>query len=311
MWSNAMVIQPNPSTSPILTDQFNSLCEALSIDTSSNATPESKLAALRKVPSDQLVGTISKLKMHTFRTSTDDSFLSKNYLNTLHDGTFAAMLAKHGVRLVVGEVGDEALLYKLVNPPSTCEGLVSQLRNYYPKPIVDKLLTLTDVYDIPDSKKDDANSQETKERYEDVFANMVADMQVHVAIRGLAKCLAVDAGSRSPEVMRYRIEWRAKALDGWLMPKVRVCHGADTSIWWMSSWRTGQTEKDNQNALTFLKSFGHFLDGKDLGVKAATVSRIAKRLDSEGQTHDDVEDELWERSMRIWEAVEEASKATT
>ncbi|KAJ9653443.1 hypothetical protein H2198_007391 [Neophaeococcomyces mojaviensis] len=310
LWSNAIAIQPNPLTSQILTDQFISLCEALSIDASSNSSSKSRLVALRQVPADQLVTAISKLKMHTFRTSTDNSFLSNKFLRTLHDGSFTALLAKHKIRVILGEVCDEALLYKLVNPPSTHTDLVRQFGNYYPKPVVDKLVTLTDVYDIPDPAKDDASSQETKERYQDVFARIVADMQVHASLRGLTKCLAADTGSGTPEVLRYRISWRAKELDHWIAPEVGVCHAADTPIWWMSGWRGGYDEEDKQKALKFLKPFADLFEGKSLGVTTAMPHRIARYMDQNGQTHENVEDDLWEKAMRVWDAVAEAGGKT-
>ena len=81
----------------------------------------------------------------------------------MHDGSFTAKLAERGVRIILGEVCDEALLYKLVNPPVSHADLLRQLGNYYPKPVVQRLMTLTDVYDIPDESSD-SGREEVKER---------------------------------------------------------------------------------------------------------------------------------------------------
>ncbi|KAK5947080.1 hypothetical protein PMZ80_001226 [Knufia obscura] len=315
LWSNAMAIQPNATTSQTLTDQWQELCDVTGVG-KADESPAQKLDALRNVPAEKLVGAISKLKMHTFRTSTDNDFLSSNFLQTIHDGSFSGLLAEHGVRLILGEVCDEAELYKLVNPPSTREDLLVQLGNYYPKHVVDKLLTLTDVYDIPDENKDGANSEEVKERYRDVFARMVADMQVHASERGLTKCLLApsNGATKVPEVIRYRISWRAKGLDSRISPKVGVCHAADTPIWWMSGFRAGYDEEDRKKTLEFLKPFGEFLKGKPwiggVGKGEDGAKRIGRYLDEKGETHEVVEDKLWEKAMRVWDAVAEAQSIT-
>lgn len=313
LWSNAMAVQPNPTTSQILTQQWQELCDVTGVK---GDTPSAKLAALREVPSAELVHAISQLKMHTFRSSTDNDFVPNNFLQTLHEGSFAALLAEHKVRFVLGEVCDEALLYKLVNPPSTKVDLVRQLENYYPKHVVEKLLTLTNVYAIP-GEHEDANSEDTKERYKDVFARIVADMQVHASIRGLTKSLLVlpMTGAKGvPEVMRYRISWRAKGLDNWIMPGVGVCHAADTPIWWASGTRAGYTEEDERKAKEFLKPFGEFLEGKawvgNVGRGKDGPRKIDRYLDPSGDTHEGVDDELWDTCMTVWDAVAEVQNVS-
>ena len=310
LWSNAMAIQPNATTSQILTNQWQELCDVTGAGNAGDSADQ-KLVALRKVPAEKVVEAISKLKMHTFRTSTDNDFLSDNFLQTLHDGSFSALLAEHGVRLILGEVSDEALLYKLVNPPSTRQDLLVQLGNYYPKHVVDRLLTLTDVYDVPDEQKGDANSEQVKERYRDVFARMVADMQVHASERGLTKCLVAPANgaTKVPEVLRYRIAWRAKSLDQQILPEVGVCHAADGPIWWQSGLRAGYDAEDKKKALEFLKPFGEFLEGKPwvggVGKGEDGAKRIGRYLDEQGVTHEDVEDKLWDKAMQVWDSVAE------
>lgn len=308
LWSNAMAIQPNATTSQTLTNQWQELCDVTGAGKAGD-DPSQKLEALRNVPAEKLVEAISKLKMHTFRTSTDNDFLSSDFLQSLHDGSFSALLAEHGVRLILGEVSDEALLYKLVNPPSNREDMLVQMGNYYPKHVVDRLMTLTNVYDIPDEHKEDANSEQVKERYRDVFARIVADMQVHASERGLTKCLVAppDGAAQVPEVMRYRIAWRAKALDKHINPEVGVCHAGDTPIWWMSGFRAGFDEEDKEKTLEFLKPFGEFLEGKPwvsgVGKGEDGAKKIGRYLDERGVTHEVVDDKLWEKGMQVWSSV--------
>lgn len=298
-WSNAITVQPNPSTSDILTSQWQELVDVLGIKAS---TPREKLAELRKVSSKDIISAIGKLKMHTFRTSTDNDFVSDNFLKTIHDGSFTSKLAENGVRIVLGEVQDEALLYKLVNPPSTYSDLMTQIQNYYPKHVVDKLLTLNDVYDIPDK-----DEQGQEERYKDVFSKIVADMQVHVPVRGMTKGFLM--AEKPPEIMRYRIAWRAKCLDKWIQPEVGVCHAADNPIWWLSGYRAGFDEEDKKHAEDFLKPFNDFLEGKPwhqrewVGTHGAT--KIDRFFDEDGITHQNVEDKLWDNAMKVWDAVAE------
>ncbi|KAK5074329.1 hypothetical protein LTR64_006526 [Lithohypha guttulata] len=302
-WSNAIAVQPNTATAPILTDQWYELINVLSIKAD---TPKGRLAALRAVPAKDIVAAIAKLKMHTFRTSTDEDFVPDNLLRTIHDGSFAALLAEHGVRIMLGEVKDEALLYKLINPPSTYSGLKTQVQNYYPKHVVDQLLSLTEIYDIPSESEKGA-----EQRFTDVFASIVADMQVHSALRGMTKCLlAPSNGTKDvPEVLRYRIAWRAKGLDRYLRPEVGVCHAADNPIWWLSGYRAGFKESDRKAADEFLRPFGEFLEGKSWKTKQRTGEEGARRIDryinAEGVTEQDVEDRLWEKGIKVWDAVAE------
>ena len=213
---------------------------------------------------------------------------------------------------MLGEVCDEAELYKLVNPPSTHSGLITQLSNYYPKPVVDALLPL---YDVPG--KDTGSA----EAFGEVFSKIVADGQVHASIRGFTHLLLNPPKNEGVKplppgnVLRYRIEWRAKGLDAWLKPEVGVCHAADGPIWWANGWRAGFTEEDKANATKFLQPFGEFLEGNKVvwgrsgGDGAKEESRI-RVMTKDGVTREDVVDERWERGMKVFDAVWRAQEKT-
>jgi len=305
LWSNAVAIQPNATTSPALTGQFSDLCSVLNIPES--ATAGEKLSALRQIPSNDLIAALGKLKIHTFRASTDNAFIPPTFLSSLHSGTFTTLLAKHDISILFGEVRDEALLYKLVNPPSSYDSLLTQLVNYYPEPVVDALLPL---YPVPDANDPD------QEKWADVFSKIVADCQVHASLRGLTHVLLnPPPGVTTPlpprNVHRYHIAWRAASLDKWIAPSVGVCHAADTPIWWASGWRAGYTDDDKACAQKFLDPFGQFLNGEPTvrWGQHKTEDRV-RLLDSQGNVREDVEDELWARGMQVWNAVWKAQEGT-
>lgn len=303
LWSNAVAIQPNSTTSPALTAQFNELCSVCNIPESSS--PSEKVTALRKVSSSALVEAIGKLKFHTFRASTDSSFIPPTFLASLHSGSFATLLEKYKISVLLGEVSDELELYKFVNPPSSYSQMVTQLANYYPKHVVDALLP---IYPVPDHSDQDA------EKWINLFSRIVADCQIHMTIRGLEKILLhppSEPGVRalpSSSVHRYRIEWRARSLDKWLLPSAKVCHGGDEPVWWATGWRTGFSQKDKETTLEFLKPFGQFLAGEPVkwGKKSSTPTY--RVITPDGVIKEDVEDKLWDRGMEVWDAVWKAQE---
>ena len=283
LWSNAVAIQPAPITSANLTTQFNDLCTAHNISPSLPA--KDKLTKLRTISSEDLIASLSKLERHTFRASTDSSFIPPSFLSSLHNGTFTTLLAKHNISILLGEVRDEYQLYKIVNPPSTHSELITQLKNYYPTPVVEALIHPSNaLYSIP--QKDSPDTLQTSEKFADVFGKIVADVQVHASTRSLVSLLlnppASTASAASKEskdstvstasteiralsannVLRYKISWRSEGMDGWLRREVGMCHGSDTPIWWLSGFRCGYTDEDKRKVHTFLEPFGEFLYGK-------------------------------------------------
>lgn len=320
LWSNAVAIQPNSTTAPVLTTQFNDLCAIFTIPTDASAAE--KLSSLRQIPSQDLVSAIFKLKIHTFRSSTDDDFIPATFLSAVHSGSFTTRLFTSGVSVLLGEVSDEKELYKLVNPPSSHSALHVQLANYYPQAVCDALVKL---YDIPAPDSPAA----TPAAYAEVFSQIVADGQVHASLRGLTRILLNPPSQGvtnsnvkalpANRVLRYRISWRAAALDAWLKPEVKVCHAGDMPIWWASGWRADFTPEDKEVVKTFLAPFGDFLYGREVqwGSASGTTSRPGtgredrlRWLDAKGVIHDDHVDDLWDRGIQVWDAVWEAQKGT-
>ncbi|KAK7229317.1 hypothetical protein V2G26_001487 [Clonostachys chloroleuca] len=306
LWSNAVAIQPSATDSETLTGQFNDLCSLFGISATEN--PEEKLSKLRQISSKDLVDTLFKLKLHTFRASTDDDFIPPTFLSSLHSGSYTTLLHDNGTSVLLGEVSDEKELYKITNPPNSRESLQVELENYYPKVVCDALLPL---YAVPEPR----SANDKPETYAEIFGQIVADGQVHASTRGFAHLLLNPPSGENvrplpaERVHRYRISWRAKALDAWLRPELGVFHAADTQIWWASGWRQDFTEEDKNVTKDFIAPFGQFLYGKsvDWGHTKSGEDHLLW-LDPDGKVHQGHKDDLWQRGMEVWNAIWQAQK---
>ncbi|KAF7513341.1 hypothetical protein GJ744_009762 [Endocarpon pusillum] len=147
LWSNVVGIQPNPPTSPAIHSQFNQVTSHFNIP-ASLPTGE-KLAILRTMPAHDLVAAIPHLALHTFRAVTDNEFIPSDFLSSIYphpdasasaSATFSSRLKTNRVKILLGEVKDEARLYRLVNAPRSHAELKLELSNYYPSRVVDALL---------------------------------------------------------------------------------------------------------------------------------------------------------------------------
>lgn len=170
LFSNSVGVQPKPTSSPEIQAQFDELLAAFEIPETLSASE--KLHRLRAVPAELLANKINSLKLHTFRATTDGEFIPSTFLSSIHDGSFADLLRQHNVKIMLGEVSDEAMLYRYVHPASSYSTMVNGLQNYYPTAVTNALLK---VYPIPGES---APSTE----WRDIFASIVADCQVHAVV---------------------------------------------------------------------------------------------------------------------------------
>ena len=291
--SNSVGVQPNPFESSTSVAQFDELCSVCSIPTTLSAAK--KMSLLRAIHSTDLVTALTKLKLHTFRACTDNSFIPPNFLTSIHDGSFTTRLAQNNIQIMLGDLSHEWKLYRLVNPPSDFASLKSQLQNYYPLPVVEALVKH---YPLP------AESASPSE-WADVYGKICADGQAHATVRGNAHTLLnPPPGSTAlpiSSVHRYHIRWRAAALDAWLDPEAGVCHGADQNMWFCSHYRTGITEEDKQITQAWLKPFNDFLAGRK--VEWGTTGEDDIRVLSEKGEILVEKDKHWEEKMTIWDAM--------
>ncbi|ERF70589.1 hypothetical protein EPUS_02455 [Endocarpon pusillum Z07020] len=123
LWSNVVGIQPNPPTSPAIHSQFNQVTTHFNI-AASLPTCE-KLSILRTIPAHNLVAAIPHLELHTFRAVTDEEFIPSDFLSSIYhpdpdpdasgsgSTNFSSRLKTNRVKILLGEVQDEARLYRL------------------------------------------------------------------------------------------------------------------------------------------------------------------------------------------------------
>lgn len=312
LFSNALAIQPPKATSSQLTSQFESLCSTLGIPR--DIPGAEKIARLRAVPFADLVAAIPRLPYHVFRACTDGEFaqggfVPASFLSSLHDGSFTTAVASQGVQLLLGEVRDEALLYEQFSTPTSRDSLILQLCNDYPRAVVDALLSLP-MYEVPT----DPDSLNTV-AWARSFARIRADMQVHCSMRGLVHCLLSPpkrpgvVSLKGHDLFRYRISWRARAIDDLLRPCYQVLHSADIPIWWASGFRAGYTAADRQSAQGMLEPFGRFVVGEaEIGWGGDGGETTLRYLDEDGQIFAGWQDSDWERCMLVWDTVWKAQR---
>ena len=298
LYSNAVGVQPNTYSSDFNTTQFDELCSVLSVP--ATLSPTEKISHLRTLHSTDLVAAISKLTFHTFRACTEESFVPSHFLESIHDGSFTAHLANNGVQVMLGDVRDERLMYRLVNPPSDYATLKRQLQNYYPGPVVQALLMH---YDLP-------GEEAPAVEWQDIYGIITGDCQSHAMVRGFAHSLLhPPEGSKAlptTSVHRYRINWRAKSLDAWLDPKVGLCHGADMPIWWCSGFRAGFTDEDKKVTQEWLEPFADFIVGREAKWGTKNEDEV-RRLDESGEIIV-VKDEDWKKGLRVWDLMHQAQR---
>ena len=112
MLSNGPGIQPRSTDGH--QKQFDELLRWLDIPLS--LSPAEKLSRLRKVPSRQMISAQSSMKLHEFCPVTDGSFISKDIIQSINDGSFAKQLIARGIKIMNGEVQSEHYLYGVRSP---------------------------------------------------------------------------------------------------------------------------------------------------------------------------------------------------
>ncbi|KAJ4034291.1 hypothetical protein NW756_014030 [Fusarium oxysporum] len=282
--SNAVGVQPNDVSSPALEAPVDELLTECGIPT--GLSPQGKVDALRQIPSETLIQAVHRMKRHTFRAGTDGDFVNASFLADINSGEFGKLLANQGVDIMLGEVADEATLYRMVNPASDYDSLVVQLSNYYPEKVTKALLQY---YTLPTTVAD-------KDEWADIGSIIIGDCQVHATIRGFTASLL----KTMPEerVLRYRISWRAKALDNWLQPSIGMCHASDIPIWWACGRRAGYEQADLDLVSEWLNTFYQYLCG-DKPAWGATGLNMIKELKAEGKV-EDMEDANLDKGLEVW-----------
>ncbi|EED80621.1 predicted protein [Postia placenta Mad-698-R] len=215
--SNAILTVPK--TPRELRPQFQALCHALGLESSS---PDI-LTTLRdssRLPASKITHVIETdalgVEHGTFRGCLDDSWLSTtpDPMIWQRSGDFARALKAKGVRsIVVGDLTEEWYLYSIAHPVRTVRDVRHNADRYYPAEVVERLLGMYRA--LPD----DAPEDEVKR----LFGELMSDGQVHLPVRLLAR----DLMAAGFPVVRYEIRWTPEQL----RPFGYVTHGTDRALW--------------------------------------------------------------------------------
>lgn len=195
--------------------QFDELLTALNIPISLSANE--KLEKLRAISIEELVKVQDKLKISEFRATSDDAFVWKNLMASIDRGDFARRMKRRGVKLMNGECRDEHNLYQSWRTPSpSYDAVRTRLIADYPEAAVNKLMHYYcgEAKTLPPDVKG----------WQDLFGRIYADMQVHHLERGFHRALETGGLKFGEDVLRYRIDWRAKCMDEVYPPEWGVTH---------------------------------------------------------------------------------------
>jgi len=290
MWSNGTGVQAK--FLPEAQEQFDELLGVLGIPLDCSA--EEKLTKLRNVPADRLVEVQSRLKISEFRAVSDGAFVNKQKIESIEDGTFARKLKERGIKILNGECAEEWNVYgSWRTPANSYEAVEIRLCADYPKKVVQKLMPIYfPAQRLPDKYKD----------WVDAFGKVYADLQVYALERGLADRLTKGGLTVGKDLLRYRIEWRAKCIDTIVPPEWGVTHSTDMAIWfWGNGTGDGLTADEKRTLAPWTELFSRFVKGEDVQWPLKGPKSVL-RLTVDGKT-EMCEDHLWDHGLAIWKAV--------
>lgn len=290
MHSNGSGLQPKSLAETQV--QFDELCSALDIPT--DLSSAQKLSRLRATSPQTLLATAKTLSKSQFRAVSDDHFVSSSLLSSMRDGSFARTMRVRKIPLFIGECADEHFLYARYRPPqpATRDSVTARLEADYPIRAVRALMALKE------------EKQRTSPEWSEEFGRLYAALQIHMSQRGVIHALKTGG----VEVLRYRIEWRAKCADRQFPKEYGATHGSDNYLWWYGNGdKQGLTKEEELVARrAFLDDFGRFVKGEkvDWGLREMTDVR---RLKADGEI-EIWKDTLWEKELLAWDIVGKASE---
>ncbi|WVF67724.1 hypothetical protein IAT40_002483 [Kwoniella sp. CBS 6097] len=209
--SNAILAAPlTPSTR---NTQFQAFCQALGVDPSS-LNILSQLRDSSKYPTQRIIKAVQEMgDQCTFRGVVgDDGWVRTDQIDYQRSGGLAKDLRDAGVKcIIVGDVRDEDHFYKGVHFSKTQADLVPNIARYYPSDQSERFLASYGPI-AADATVDEINN---------LLGRILADGQVHLPVRLLAKELALA----DFPVVRYAVELVAK-----FFPDGKVSHGTDLFI---------------------------------------------------------------------------------
>lgn len=162
-----------------------------------------------------------KLRIPTFRATLDDIFISKDIFKFIYSGELAHRFHQRKMKLLIGEVEHEEIMYML-GAPTDQSGLLPGLQNYYRSSVAQALV---DHY------------MKTIQEVAEIYTAIVTDVQVRATTRAFSQAL-VEGGVPKKDIFRYRISLPIKGIDDNLASEQRkifsgkVPHAFDFLHWW-------------------------------------------------------------------------------
>ncbi|WVQ95293.1 hypothetical protein IAU59_002388 [Kwoniella sp. CBS 9459] len=209
--SNAILADPlTPSTR---NSQFQAFCQALNIDPS---TPDilSRLRDKSEFPTERIIKAVEAMgDQCTFRGVVGtDGWVRADQVEYQRNGGLAKGLREAAVKcIIVGDVRDEDYFYKGVHFSESQAELVPNIARYYPWEQSERFL----------ASYGPLAEDATVEEINNLLGRILADGQVHLPVRLLAKELA----HADFPVVRYAVEFVPT-----FFPHGKVSHGTDLSI---------------------------------------------------------------------------------
>lgn len=68
---------------------------------------QEKVDRLRAIPASELVASFPLMRLDTFRTVTDENFVSRDMLKLLRNGTIAKLFKERDIKILIGEAESE------------------------------------------------------------------------------------------------------------------------------------------------------------------------------------------------------------
>jgi carboxylesterase type B len=191
-----------------------------------------------------------KLKNPIFRATLDNAFISKDVFKYVYSGELARRFCQRKMKLLIGEVEHEEIIYGLGAPTDQAE-LLPRLLNYYRLSLSRALI---DHY------------MKRNQDISEMYTRIITDVQVRAATRAFSQAL-VEGGVSKNDVFRYRISLPINGIDDTLDEEQRqmfagkVPHSFDFLHWWYfllySHLRLGTSnELDSQRPTTRLSTNG-------------------------------------------------------
>lgn len=180
-------------------------------------------------------------------------------------------------------------------PDWSYDAVYERLTADYPESKVKKLMELR----VP-GKKLPAFAED----WPDLFGRLYADVQVHDLERGFADRLSKGGFTIGKDLLRYRIDWRAKCADFIAPPDWKVTHSTDRAIWfWGCGLGQGLTVGEKKILEEVNGVFARFVKGEDVQW-SQQGPKMMYRLKSNGEM-DMWEDDRWERGLEGWNVMNE------